>query len=116
LTNDRRLGQTARRILGDETSRLIVPTITLADLKHLADAQRVPYPFESIMRSVMADARCHIYPLDIFAVLHLPTGLDIHDTLIVATGLFYRTAFNEDVSIITADNAIRASGLLPVIW
>ena len=64
----------------------------------------------------MADTRCQIYPLDIFTILHLPQGLDIHDVLIVATGLFYHDTFGEDVAILTADNKIRSSGLLPVVW
>jgi predicted nucleic acid-binding protein len=115
LANDRRLGQAARRIL-DGTSRLIVPTIVIAELKHLAAGIRVPLSFDNIIAALMADPRCQIYPLDIFTVVHLPANLDIHDAIIVATGLFYREVFAEEVSILTADNRIRASGLLPVVW
>ena len=49
LANDRRLGTAARHALADETSRLLVPTIVLAELKHLAETTRVPMSFDQIL-------------------------------------------------------------------
>ena len=116
LADDRRLGPAARRILQDGASRLIVSAIVLAELKHLAAKVRVPFSFGDILTALMADPRCQFYPLDVFTIRHVHETLDIHDALIVATGLFYREVFSEDVTILTADVKIRESRLLPVVW
>ena len=52
LTNDRRLGLAARRVLEDGQSRLIVPAIVLAELRHLAAIARVPFSFDKILATL----------------------------------------------------------------
>jgi hypothetical protein len=46
----------------------------------------------------------------------LPTTLNIHDAIIVATALIYRDVLGESVALITRDAEIIASGLVPVHW
>jgi len=55
------------------------------------------------------------YPVDELVIEKLPEGLNIHDALIVATGLVYKTELNEDVVILTEDEEIINSKILPVI-
>ncbi|MBI5327841.1 MAG: hypothetical protein HZB80_06060 [Deltaproteobacteria bacterium] len=45
----------------------------------------------------------------------MPDSLNIHDALIVGTGLVYKNILREEVSILTEDEEIATSGILPVI-
>ena len=42
-------------------------------------------------------------------------GLDIHDALIVGTGMVYRNILKKEVKIITEDKEIRKSNILDII-
>jgi hypothetical protein len=49
------------------------------------------------------------------SVIHeMPVGLSIHDALIVATGLVYKNILKKDVKILTEDELIIKSHILPV--
>jgi hypothetical protein len=56
---------------------------------------------------------CTVYPVDEDVAEHMPSGLDIHGAAIVATGPVHKGAAG-DVDILTEDEALRASGTLPV--
>lgn len=116
LSRDSRLGGETRQILAHPTTKLIIPTIVLAEAKHISDRKRVHVTFDEIMRAIVATPRITIFPLDIFVVANLPGNLDIHDGLIVATALTAHNLFAEDITILTRDEAITASGLAPVVW
>lgn len=116
LTNDPRLGSSARSVLDDDDNYLIVPIIVLAEAKHIADRKRVPVPFDEILSSVIGEPRCTVFPLDIFVILYLPDNLDIHDSLVVATALYCRDFFSDEVAILTKDEGIVQSALVPTVW
>jgi predicted nucleic acid-binding protein len=116
LSRDSRLGDEALRILADSSAQLIIPTIVLAEAKHISDRKRVSITFDEIMRAIVATPRITIFPLDIFVIANLPSDLDIHDGLIVATALTARGLFAEDLAILTRDAEITASGLAQVVW
>lgn len=116
LTNDSRLGKNARHILENENSQLIVPTLVLAEAKHIADRKRVTLSFDDILRSVITAPQTTIFPLDVFALAYLPQNLDIHDGLIVATALYCREFLNEEIIVITYDIAITHSNLVSTMW
>ncbi len=116
LSNDPRLGLEARRILAEPSTFLIIPTLVLAEAKHISERKRTTITFDEIMRTVASARRITIFPLDIFVVAALPTNLDIHDGLIVATALAARDLFAEEVAVLTRDQLISASALVPVIW
>ena len=116
LSGDQRLGSQAQRILSDPSAQLIIPTIVLAEARHISDRKRIAVSFDEIMRSIATATRVTILPLDIFTVAKLPEELDIHDSLVVATALTARELFGEEIAILTRDEAITASGLLPVSW
>jgi hypothetical protein len=53
--------------------------------------------------------------MDLISIL--PTELEIHDAIIVATGLFFKDrSFSEDVALITKDEEIISSKLIKTIW
>ncbi len=116
LTGDARLGENARRVLDDPTSILIVPTLVLAEAKHAAIRKRVAIPFETVMQAIVASPRIVIFPMDVFTLNYLSGELDIHDSIIVATALFCKQLFHENISILTNDHLITESGLVSVIW
>ncbi len=49
MTNDRRLSDKVRRVLDDENARLVIPSIVLAEAKHIADRKRIPLTFQEII-------------------------------------------------------------------
>jgi len=57
-----------------------------------------------------------VYPLDEQVVDKLPTALDIHDGIIVATALVYRDVLRHEVAVVTKDEMIAVSGLIEIIW
>ena len=116
LTNDARLGNHARQILDDHRAPLIIPSIVLAEAKYIAERKRVAIPFKAILDAVFTSPNATFFAFDLFLIEYLPAGLEIHDSIIVATALFCKEFFREEVSIVTNDLAITQSGLVPVIW
>ena len=57
-----------------------------------------------------------LYDLNEVVVRHLPTALDIHDAIIVATAVVFRDVLGDSTAVVTRDAQIRASGLVQVIW
>lgn len=116
LEGDPRLSAPARTGLADPSVQLVVPTIVLAEIAFLYAKHRVTVDVPSVLAHVASATNCIVYPLDELVVERLPTTLDIHDAIIVATGIVYRDVLGEAVAVITKDTDITASGLLTVIW
>jgi hypothetical protein len=57
-----------------------------------------------------------LYPLEEQVAMLIPTELNIHDAIIVATALVYRDILNEPVAVITKDGDITRSGLIDTVW
>lgn len=68
------------------------------------------------MRVVSSDPRSTVLPLDITVLSYMPMTLDIHDSLIVATALYYRDFLGESVAVLTRDVDITDSSLVDVLW
>ena len=58
---------------------------------------------------------CITYPVDEDVIEEMPEGLNIHDALIVATGLVYKNILKEEVKILTEDQEIIKSEILPSV-
>lgn len=116
MTNDRRLGPQARHILDDDSAGVIVPSIVLAEAKHIADRKRIPLTFQHILDEITASPNAIIFPFDEFVINRLPDNMEIHDGMIIATVLYCQDAFEEPVALLTNDIAITQSNLVPVIW
>lgn len=65
---------------------------------------------------IKGDPRCTIQPLDIDVVSLLPSTLEIHDAIIVATGLFFKEMLSDDVVVVTKDEEMIKSGIVKTIW
>jgi PIN domain nuclease of toxin-antitoxin system len=113
LADDRRLSNRVIAILEDEETRLVIPTIVLAEVKHLSYRGRFPQTLEDVLAVINANGRCTIYPADLQVVQNAPVGLDIHDSLIVGTALVQAVPVD---GILTKDRSITASSTVPAVW
>jgi len=113
VSRDLRLSAKARTVLRDPNVRLIIPAIVLAEIKYLGHKGRLTQTLDEVLRVINNDPRCTIYPIDLSVVSKAPLGLDIHDSLIVGTALVQREAIT---GILTRDEAITSSGLVPTLW
>jgi PIN domain nuclease of toxin-antitoxin system len=113
ISRDRRLSDKAGAILRDPDIRLIIPVIVLAEIKYLSHKGCLEQTLDEVLQVISRDPRCTIYPIDLSVVNKAPLGLDIHDSLIIGTALVQ----SEIVSgILTRDEAIASSGLVPTLW
>jgi PIN domain nuclease of toxin-antitoxin system len=116
LDGSPRLSQTAGDALRDPTAQVVIPAIVLAEIKFLHGRGRIRVDLPSLLGHVTASSNLRIHPLDETVAERLPTTLNIHDGLIVATALTLRDVLSETVAVITKDAEIVASGLVAVIW
>lgn len=113
LTNDRRLGAQAAAVLNDSGVTLIIPAIVLAEIKDLARKGRFAQTLDDVLAVIESDQRCVVHPITLEVVRAAPTQLDIHDSLIVGVALVQAYAVD---GVLTCDQAISNSGLVPVVW
>ena len=72
----------------------------------------------TLLSAVSADSRVMVYPLDRAVIdrsINLETIHEMHDRQIVSTALVLQNQ-GEIVSVLTCDQNITASGLVPVVW
>ena len=116
LESDPRLSANAEMILDDLTAELLIPTMVLVELHFLYVKQRIKISPAEIEQKFLRTRNCKIYPLDEEVVSQIPTNLDIHDSIIVATGLTYSNVRRQPVTLITKDAKITQSGLIQTLW
>ena len=119
LETNRRLGSAAREALSDPASAVFVPAIALAEACWFVEHGRSTIPsVASLLGDLDADPRITVVPLD-RAVLNIANSLvavgEMHDRQIVATAILL-TRRGGPVALLTLDENIRASGLVPVVW
>lgn len=113
------LGLSAKSVMSDPASELVLPAIALAEAIFIVEKGRCSITgVEDLLSDLKSDDRFDIYPLmsgileDCVTLQQIP---EIHDRLIVATGV-YLQHLGESVEILTKDTIITASGVLPVRW
>lgn len=115
LDKNKRLNPRHYQILIDKNNNFVLPVIVLAEIKHLISLKRIKVAFEEVIDYLGESDNCIIYPVDEDVVEKMPEGLNIHDALIVATGLVYKNMLGEDVILLTEDEEIIKAAILPVI-
>lgn len=116
LTGNRRLSDPARDALEDAAIPLVVPSIVLAEVRFLHARGRITIDLDTVLSYVDSSTGCSIQAFDEAVARRLSTQLEIHDSIIVATALVLKETTGQDVALVTRDEAIAASGLVPVIW
>lgn len=116
LEANKRLGKRAKSVLLKPDAELVIPAIVLAESKFLFAKKRIGIDLDTIYNHVIAARNCTIYPLDEAVVAKMPTTLEIHDAIIVATGLVIQESLGEKVAVITRDEAIVNAGGINTLW
>ncbi len=110
------LGNAARSAFDEAaagSSEMSVPAIVLAELIMLVEKRRSVIDMTRIVAALRAAPGFRLTSLSPEAAIRiqsLTTLSDIHDRLIVAEAL------EAGATLITRDQAITASGLVPVVW
>ncbi len=116
LEANKRLGKRAKSVLLKADTEIVIPAIVLAESKFLFAKKRISADLDTIYRRVITARNCTVYPLDEAIIAKMPTTLEIHDAIIVATGLVIQEARGEKVAVITRDKAIVNARLIDTLW
>ena len=115
FTDDQRLGKNAliafERTVTSGT--VIVPSIVLAEIMFIARKGRVTLSFDDTLTKIEESDNYSIAPLDediLKEANRIEPNLEMHDRLIVATALFYKT------ELITKNDVIKEAGIIKTIW
>ena len=111
-----RLSTAAKAAMNDPTAEIVVPSIVLVEIKFLYAKKRTSINVEVVQRDLVTATNCVVYPLDEQVVSLLPTSLNIHDAIIVATALVYRDILRRPVALVTKDSEITRLGSVQTIW
>ncbi len=113
------LGAAAKAVTSDPNSELILPAIALAEAMFIVEKGRCSLTnVHDLLDDVQADGRISVFPLTAGVLeesLSLTAVPEIHDRLIVATGV-YLQRLGDTVEILTKDNEIIIASLLSVRW
>lgn len=119
LESNAKLGAKAKAILDDAASDLVLPVIALAEVAYVVNKGKSLIPdAPTLFNRVERDNRFEVYPLSFEVLQESLNALavpEMHDRLIVATGLHLQTN-GASVSILTKDTDITACALLPIVW
>jgi PIN domain nuclease of toxin-antitoxin system len=119
LEGSARLSPSAKAIMDDPASEMILPAIALAEAVYIVDKGRTSISSSAdLLRDVSAEKRIQVQPLT-FEVIQesLSAGgvAEMHDRLIVATAI-HEQKLGHQVSLLTCDANITSSGLATTIW
>ena len=116
VSNDPRLSLQAQAIMDNPLSDFVVPTMVLVEIQFLNAKKRFATDLSTVYTDFIEAKNCTIHPLDEDVVSQIPTGLDIHDSIITATALVYRDLLKQPATLITKDSKITQSGLIQTLW
>ncbi len=119
LEGNPRLGSSAKTILADPGSELVLPMIALAEACWMVEhGKSTISSVPDLLAAVDADPRLEITPLN-REILDRSLGLtaidEMHDRQIVASALVVQDK-GATVALLTRDSVIQSSGLVTVIW
>lgn len=118
LINQDKLGNNARKILLVQKPDflLIIPVIVLVEMKYLIAKGKININLNQAHYDLNSESYVEFAQFDDYMISFVSDKLNIHDSMIVATALFYRDFIGFDVSMITKDSEIIKSKLVDVIW
>src|SRR4026208_1631080 len=116
LEGSSRLSASAGTILRDPNHQFILPAIVLREITYLYTKGRIAVDVVVVQQRLVAAVNCVLYPLDEQVAMRIPTGLNIHDAILVATALVYRDMLHEPVAVITKNGEITRSQLIHTVW
>jgi len=119
LEGNSRLGISAKQVLEDLESKLILPAIALAEAAFIVERGKTSIPsVTDLHTAVNGDPRIVVYPLD-RSIIEITNNLlsinEMHDRQIVATAIILQNQ-GKQVSILTCDRNSTESGVIAIIW
>jgi PIN domain nuclease of toxin-antitoxin system len=119
LEGNSRLGLTAKEILSDSSSELVLPAIALAEAVWIVSRGKTSIPsVDALLKAVKQDKRVSIYPLDFDVIeksINLTSINEMHDRQIVSTALVIEEQGNQ-VALLSCDQNICAANLVRIVW
>jgi len=119
LEGNARLGLTAKEILLDSRSELVLPAIALAESVWIVSRGKTSIPsVDALLKVVKDDKRVSIYPLDSEVIeksINLTSINEMHDRQIVSTTLVIQGQGNQ-VALLSCDRNICAANLVRIVW
>ncbi len=119
LEGSARLSSAAKAIMDDPASEMVLPAVALAEAVHIVDKGRTSILSSAdLLHDVIAEQRIRVQPLTLEIIQEsLSAGVvnEMHDRLIVATALCEQK-LGHQVSLVTKDANIVASGLVSTVW
>ena len=119
LEGNSRLGLTAKEILSDSSSELVLPAIALAEAVWIVSRGKTAIPsVDALLKVVKQDKRLSIYPLDSDVIeksVNLTSINEMHDRQIVSTALVVEGQGNQ-VARLSCDQNICAADLVRIVW
>jgi len=116
IAEDKRLSSLVENLLNQAQEgeiQILIPTLVLAELMHIAEKGKVKVTVEQILQQINQGDGFTVVAFDfpVFqAMLTLPKEWDIHDRVIAATASYYQTI------LITRDEMLRASSKIKTLW
>jgi len=118
LEDNPKLSKTCKSEIENPSNRVIISVAVLLEIKYLHGKKRFTTSPDEVIEHLENDPRCVIYPVDLNVLTELPTTLELHDAVIVATAKIfekYRKADGE-VFVLTKDREITKSGIINTLW
>ncbi len=89
LVRDSRLSRAAREAIQDKSADIVIPTIVLLEIASLYSKRRITVSLGMAKKQFIEQKNCVLHPLDEEVILLAPETLNIDDSIIVGTALFY---------------------------
>ena len=116
VEDDVRLSPAAGVVMDDPTAEFVVPTMALVEIQFLSAKGRITTDLATVYQEFIDSTNCKVHPLDEHIVSLTPNGLNIHDSIIVATALVYRDLLKMPTTLMTKNGEITKSGLIQTLW
>ena len=115
FTENPRLSRKALKVFEktEKEGTIIIPAVVLAEIMYIAKKGRITMSFAETVKKIEDSENFEITPLDLTILKKankIDYELEMHDSLIVATAMFF------DAPILTKDQTIKESNLCRVIW
>jgi PIN domain nuclease of toxin-antitoxin system len=115
FTADSHLSEKALKAfeLSAQEGIVLIPSIVLAEIIFISKKGRITLTFEETLKRIEEYDNFDIAALDVDILKEvdkIEADLEMHDKLIVATSLYYKTA------LITKDQRIKEAGIVTTIW
>lgn len=114
--NSPRLSNRVRKLIQDRATPLVLPGMAAAEMIYLSKRGKIPLTLKEFRNLLSSTPNLTVYPIDMQVIDMMPSGLDIHDALIVATVILLAKTRDEETALATADMAIIDSGLVKIFW